>query len=977
MRAAKAAKDSSFCDCKSNLIDNLLQVTLPLLKPIIDELCTQEPQKRGATLALWLLERSMAPTDILENLRAWNDTAAETVPIQAPAGPRPGSESPLKTRAHAESSGNINPEEARSKSKSPPPFEARRKSVRLWSNTKGLNKEKESSDEEAEECDYGSEKSAHSLTSQCSPRSPKNSDRRLLHRSSSGFSHSSRKRRFTMNITQVEADRPPREEVIPLLRKVPAFSQLCLEDLQKLVDVCACSKYEAGENIAVHGAVADTLHIILEGSGKVSALSQVGTLKKGDFFGEDSLRLSACTNPTQVSAANGPITTLSLSAAAFQNLEIKPPMLQKRDELKARKGHSEWAYHEEGRLSRKGENTCQDSGRQIIVGLRPTKEEAEVIKLACANNKMITEVMQLSEEQCYMIADSVYCVSLQKGDVLFNKGDSARAFYIIREGLMSVLIDDKEAGIHLQSGTSFGEVALLYDSPRTATLCCSKESTTLWVLPRNLFKKIASLGFQSRIKEYSALLGKIPVINDVFSAGDLDMLADVIEEVTVHEGEHLCEIGRDEGLLFIIYSGECEVSKDGSFENSETLKPGDWVGEDQVVNGTAAAVSVRAVSEIITALVLDDSSLQTAVAALKLIRKHDNAYMEDHVNKEKLADKVLQKQADKARKISQDNGKSAALSMKGMERIGVLGEGSFGSVVLLKDKRDSSMYALKAILKEAIIKEKIGPAVQNERSVMSVLDSDFIVRLIGCYEDQRNVFFLLEPVFGGDLYDVFSEKGLFGKTAHAKFYIGCVTLGLEHMHQKRVIYRDLKLENCLLDSRGYAKLTDMGIAKMVIGKTYTICGTADYFAPETLRQAGHNRAVDWWAAGVLLFIMVVGRSPFDAEDVTEIYKNIVKGFSKVNFPKTVASDLSDVIKSLCRKKPEERTPMQKGGVEMLKEMPWFNDFDWTKLASRTLEAPLIPPPPAMEKIAAKKLSRELDLQFDHIHEWDGTLGAPG
>merc|ERR1719434_417639 len=105
------------------------------------------------------------------------------------------------------------------------------------------------------------------------------------------------------------------------------------------------------------------------------------------------------------------------------------------------------------------------------------------------------------------------------------------------------------------------------------------------------------------------------------------------------------------------------------------------------------------------------------------------------------------------------------------------------------------------------------------------------------------------------------------------------------MHLRRVIYRDLKLENCLLDLQGYCKLTDMGIAKMVIGKTYTVCGTADYFAPETLRQVGHNRAVDWWACGVLL---------------------VIKGFSKVKFPDNFASDLTDTIKSLCRKKPEER-----------------------------------------------------------------------
>jgi len=257
--------------------------------------------------------------------------------------------------------------------------------------------------------------------------------------------------------------------------------------------------------------------------------------------------------------------------------------------------------------------------------------------------------------------------------------------------------------------------------------------------------------------------------------------------------------------------------------------------------------------------------------------------------------------------------------------------------------------------------------------VMAVISSDFIVHLYAAYHDAEMIYFLLEPVTGGELFEVYAEKNLFTSLSHARFYISCVTIALEHIHNKRVIYRDLKLENCLLDDQGLVKLTDMGIAKMVLGKTYTICGTADYFAPETLRQQGHNRAVDWWATGVLLFIMVVGRSPFDAEDVTQIYKNILKGFSKVKFPSSIASDLSDVIKSLCRKKPEERVTMQKGGVESLKEMPWFSCMNWDKLAARELTGPIIPDPLDLDKIAQKKLERNFELCSATVRPWDGSF----
>merc|ERR1712039_973922 len=206
--------------------------------------------------------------------------------------------------------------------------------------------------------------------------------------------------------------------------------------------------------------------------------------------------------------------------------------------------------------------------------------------------------------------------------------------------------------------------------------------------------------------------------------------------------------------------------------------------------------------------------------------------------------------------------------------------------------------------------------------------------------------------------------------------IGCVSVGLQHLHLKRVVYRDLKLESCLMDHTGYLKLTDMGIAKIVIGKTYTICGTADYFAPETLKQSGHNRAVDWWACGILLFIMASGQSPFDAPDVTQIYKNIIKGFSKVKFPDSFPSDLIDVIKSLCRKKPEERVTMQKGGVDNLMSMPFFMDIDWSKLGSRTLDAPITPPEIDYSIFEKKTLSRAMPTFFENLQDWDGDWVDP-
>jgi len=979
MRAAQAAKDH----CKGELVDNFLQATLPVLKTVIDELCCLEPNQRSALLALSLLECCNAPADLLAGIRSWasaHPTNGLAQPPKLPAEPRSSGSFSLSPKQkihrdslHSLSSASIPETDAVEGANIPEWHQApeeevvpKKKQSVLWRRNLQLsdNVEPELTASFSDDEDNDVVPPPRMISPKRSPK------RRSMRKSPSGAMGRDRPRRFTVSLSSKQLGMPARSETLKLLKNVSAFAELNDQDLNKIADVAICNKFEVDENIVVQGAPADHLHIVIEGQGRVCNLAQFATVGKGDVIGEDALRLSACTNPQQVSAAGGSLTTLSVAASAFQLLDITKPSMTKRGKgLEAKKNYKD------GRTSptRKDQNACEDSGRPILKDVRPTPEEVECIKLAVVNNKMLGEVLQLSTEQCELIAASVHAIRLDTGEILFSKGDNAYAFYIIRDGLMDVLLDGKTStGIHFQSGSSFGELALLYDSPRSATLKCVKECT-LWVLPRNAFKQVACLSLNQRIKEYSELIGKIPAISRTFGSENLDMLADAIEEVTILQGDFLCEEGDDVGQIFVIYKGECEMETE---DQVIRLSRGDWVGEEQVLRGSAASFTVKAVSAEVTALVLDYGGLKTATFAQKKIKKATHICSpENPLCKESFADHLLQDSVARAASAEVALKDGPKVNITSMVRLGVLGEGSFGRVLLLKDSETSQMHALKALGKQQISEANMAQHVTNERQVMSVLDSDFIVRLYASYQDDTYIYFLLEPVMGGELFDVYSEMGFFGSQVHARFYIACITLALEHMHSKRVIYRDLKLENCLLDAKGYCKLTDLGISKMVLGKTYTICGTADYFAPETLKQTGHNRAVDWWAVGVLLFIMSVGRSPFDAEDVTEIYKNIIKGFSKVKFPHTVTSDLSDVIKSLCRKKPEDRVTMLKGGIETFKEMPWFSSLSWEEVTNRTLTAPYIPPPFSLEQIASKKLSRDFDFVASKLQVFNSGMEA--
>jgi serine/threonine protein kinase len=308
--------------------------------------------------------------------------------------------------------------------------------------------------------------------------------------------------------------------------------------------------------------------------------------------------------------------------------------------------------------------------------------------------------------------------------------------------------------------------------------------------------------------------------------------------------------------------------------------------------------------------------------------------------------------------------------VRNCEILGVLGEGSFGSVLMMREPNTGKEYALKVVRKEQMRAENQEEMMRSERDLMMLLDCEFIVRLYRAYEDNEFVALLLEVCFGGELYDVYSENDIYGDEAHARFYLASVALGLLHLHNKRIVWRDLKLENLLIDCKGYLKLTDMGIAKMVLGVTYTICGTADYFAPETLRQSGHNRAVDWWACGVLTFIMMTGFAPFDAPDNASIYRNIVKGITKVNFPKSMSPESVEVVKALCKKKPNDRLPMQRGGASKFMDLPFFKGLSFDDLGMKKVDAPFVPQPFDKSTVEKRELSRPLNLDYKELSDWN-------
>jgi protein kinase A len=295
------------------------------------------------------------------------------------------------------------------------------------------------------------------------------------------------------------------------------------------------------------------------------------------------------------------------------------------------------------------------------------------------------------------------------------------------------------------------------------------------------------------------------------------------------------------------------------------------------------------------------------------------------------------KDKDKSKK------KKLKVKIKDFEKLNTVGLGSYGRVCLCKKKKSGKVYVMKILKKNDIIKQKQVDHVYSEYTILSKLKHPFIVQLIGVnFEDPKYIYFILEYIQGGELFTLLRSNVTF-PVPQTKFYIAHIITVFEYLHSKNIIYRDLKPENILINKNGYLKLTDFGFAKQLDSekaKTYTLCGTPEYLAPEIILNKGHGKAVDWWTLGILLFEMLVGIDPFSDDEPMKTYQKILKG--KINFPKEIDKDAKSLIKHLLVQDTTKRYGCLKNGVKDILNHRFFDGFDWKNFVYLSMEAPYIP-----------------------------------
>ncbi|CAH2234150.1 cAMP-dependent protein kinase catalytic subunit 1-like [Pararge aegeria] len=273
------------------------------------------------------------------------------------------------------------------------------------------------------------------------------------------------------------------------------------------------------------------------------------------------------------------------------------------------------------------------------------------------------------------------------------------------------------------------------------------------------------------------------------------------------------------------------------------------------------------------------------------------------------------------------------------DTVKAIGNGAYGEVFLVRDKSTFTYHAMKVVDKTVVMERKHVNNLILEKKILQCVQFPFLVSLDDAFKDNVYVYFILPYMAGGELFTYIQKYGGLADDV-SKFYASQVILAIEYLHYCEIVHRDIKPENILIDTNGYIKLCDFGFCKILSKKTWTLCGTPEYLAPEVILSKGYSFSVDWWAIGVLIFEMVAGFPPFFVSDPTKLYEKILEGHYKC--PDGLVLECKNIIKGLLQVDTTKRLGCLKNGVFEIKGHPWFSDISWQSILQQRAQPPFVP-----------------------------------
>ena len=322
------------------------------------------------------------------------------------------------------------------------------------------------------------------------------------------------------------------------------------------------------------------------------------------------------------------------------------------------------------------------------------------------------------------------------------------------------------------------------------------------------------------------------------------------------------------------------------------------------------------------------------------------------------------------------------MTAEDFEPLKCLGKGTYGTVLLVKHRVTGRLYAQKHFQKASlVVRKKLVEQTKTERAILeSVNRHAFVVKLYYAFQDREKLYLILEYAQGGELFHHLALEKMFTEEV-ASFYLAELVLALEHLHLTvGVIYRDLKPENCLLDSEGHLLLTDFGLSKVAADdedRCNSSLGTIEYMAPEVIQGKPYGRCCDWWSLGALGFDLLTGSPPFQANNHAKIQEKILK--QKLVLPYFLSPDAKDLLTRLLRKEPSKRLGTQPKDLHTIKKHRFFRKIDWKALERREVEPPIQPfitDPELAENFSEEFTALALSPVIGRSGGW-GEIGGAG
>lgn len=397
-------------------------------------------------------------------------------------------------------------------------------------------------------------------------------------------------------------------------------------------------------------------------------------------------------------------------------------------------------------------------------------------------------------------------------------------------------------------------------------------------------------------------------------------------------------------------------------------------GKPSLIRNKSTLGSETPSSASVTSDILSDGDL-TEMTSYEVPLEHDF-----------ISSDVGSKGIDNSMDLMLDNA-TRKMTASDFEPLRCLGKGTFGTVLLVKQVSTGRLYAQKQFRKASLtVHKRLVEQTKTERVILeSVNRHPFVVKLYYAFQDQEKLYLILEYAQGGELFTHLAAERMFPEDT-AAFYMAEMVLALEHLHHTvGVVYRDLKPENCLLDSEGHLLLTDFGLSKVSLSasdRCTSMLGTIEYMAPEIILGQAYNTAVDWWSLGALGYDLLTGSPPFQANNHAKMQEKICR--QKLVLPYFVGPDAKDLLTRLLRKEPARRL----GGCmprDMLtiKRHRFFRKIDWARLERREVEPPIRPvvtDPEAAENFASEFTALAVSPVSAALMEggaWGGGAGVGG